>query len=194
MLHCMSEDPTSSLNGRLLIAMPGIGDPRFERTVIYLCSHSAEGSMGLVINRRAEGVSFSQLMSQLEIEIGPYSQQGIVHFGGPVEMGRGFVLHSSDFHVEDSTMRVDDDISLTATLDILRAMARGRGPRRSLIALGYAGWAPNQLEQELQRNGWLTCEADEEILFSRDDSAKWSRALAKLGVDPSLLSATGGSA
>lgn len=190
----MNDEPASSLSGRLLIAMPGIGDPRFERTVVYLCSHSAEGSMGLVVNRRAEGVSFDQLMEQLDIATGPNSQHGIVHFGGPVEMGRGFVLHSADFHVEDSTLRVDDTISLTATLDILRAMADGSGPQRSLIALGYAGWAPNQLEHELQHNGWLTCEADEDIVFARDDSVKWARALAKLGVDPSLLSATGGSA
>jgi putative transcriptional regulator len=183
-----------SLSGKLLIAMPGIGDPRFERTVIYMCSHSAEGSMGLVVNRRAEGVSFTQLMGQLEIGLGPESQHTVVHFGGPVEMGRGFVLHSADFHVEDATMRVDDRISLTATLDVLRAMAEGRGPARTLLALGYSGWAPNQLEGELQRNGWLTCDADADIVFAENDGAKWERALALLGVHPSLLSATGGRA
>ena len=190
----MAEHEIASLNGRLLIAMPGIGDPRFERTVIYICSHSDEGSMGLVVNRRAEGVSFRQLMEQLDIEIGPQTPPSVVHFGGPVETGRGFVLHSADFHLEDSTIRVDGGVSLTATLEILRAMADGRGPRRSLIALGYSGWAPHQLEHELQRNGWLTCEADEDIIFSRDDTGKWERALAKLGIHPSLLSATGGSA
>jgi putative transcriptional regulator len=151
----------ASLSGRCLIAMPNMGDPRFERTLIYMCSHSDEGAMGLVV---------------------------------PVEMGRGFVLHSNDFHLEDATMRVDEEVSLTATLDVLRAMAEGDGPRRALIALGYSGWAPNQLEAELQRNGWLTVDADEELLFSRDDGAKWTLALSKLGVDPSLLSATGGTA
>lgn len=184
----------SSLSGRLLIAMPGIGDPRFERTVIYLCSHSSEGSMGLVVNRPADGVSFKQLMDQLEIELSPAAPRMAIRFGGPVEMGRGFVLHSSDFHVQDATMRVDDGVSLTATLDVLRAMATGDGPDKALIALGYSGWAPNQLEQELQHNGWLTCEADPDLVFSDDDGEKWRRALAKLGVDPSLLSATGGSA
>jgi putative transcriptional regulator len=183
-----------TLSGRLLIAMPNMGDPRFERTLIYICSHGDEGAMGLVVNRRADGVSFQDLMSQLEIEIGPGAQSFHIHYGGPVEMGRGFVLHSSDFHVEDSTMRVDEDVSLTATLEVLRAMATGEGPRRALIALGYSGWAPNQLEVEIQRNGWLTCDADEDLLFSKDDGAKWSKALGKIGVDPSLLSAKGGSA
>lgn len=190
----MAKQELDSLSGRVLIAMPGIGDPRFDRTVVYLCSHSAEGSMGLVVNRRADGVSLKQLMDQLDITIGPDMAASTVHFGGPVEMGRGFVLHSGDFFIEDATMRVDDSISLTATLDILRAMAAGRGPRHALIALGYAGWAPSQLEQELQRNGWLTCEADEDLIFSADDGGKWEKALGKLGIHPSLLSATGGSA
>jgi putative transcriptional regulator len=150
--------------------------------------------MGLVVNRRADNVTFNDLMGQLDIELGPSAQSAHVHFGGPVEMGRGFVLHSSDFHVEDATLRVAEDISLTATLDILRAMAAGEGPRRTLVALGYSGWAPNQLEGELQNNCWLTCDADEELLFSRDDAGKWTRALGKIGVDPSLLSATGGTA
>jgi putative transcriptional regulator len=194
MVAVMENEELHSLSGRLLIAMPGIGDPRFERTVIYLCSHSAEGSMGLVINRRAEGVTIRQLMDQLDIAIGPAMAPAVIHFGGPVEMGRGFVLHSADFHIEDATLRVDPQISLTATLDVLRAMAEGRGPRRTLVALGYAGWAPNQLEQELQRNGWLTCDADEELIFSPDDALKWERALGRLGIHPSLLSATGGTA
>jgi putative transcriptional regulator len=189
----MAQD-TGPLSGRLLIAMPNMGDPRFERTVIYMCSHSDEGAMGLVVNRRAEGVTFAELMSQLQIELGPRSQRADVRYGGPVEMGRGFVLHSDDFFAEDATMRVADGVSLTATLDVLRAMAEGSGPKRALVALGYSGWAPRQLEGELQRNGWLTCEADDEILFSRDDAGKWEKALKKLGVDPSLLSAVGGTA
>jgi putative transcriptional regulator len=190
----MTQEQTGRLSGRLLIAMPGMGDARFDRTVIYMCSHGEDGAMGIVVNRPAQGVTFKDLMRQLEIEIGPQSQTREIHFGGPVEMGRGFVLHSSDYHVEDATMRVDDAVSLTATLDVLRAMAEGRGPRRALIALGYSGWAPNQLEDELRRNGWLTCEADEDLLFSDDDQAKWAQALAKLGVSPSTLSATGGTA
>jgi putative transcriptional regulator len=190
----MSDTDPASLSGRLLIAMPAMGDPRFERTVIYMCSHGEDGAMGLVVNRRAEGVTFDELMSQLEIEVGPQTQASEIRYGGPVEMGRGFVLHSSDFHVEDATMRVTEEVSLTATLDVLRAIAVGEGPRKSLIALGYSGWGPSQLEGELQRNGWLTCDADEELIFSRDDAGKWSRALRKLGVDPSLLSATGGTA
>jgi putative transcriptional regulator len=190
----MKPDAAESLSGRFLIAMPGMGDPRFERTLIYMCSHGSDGAMGLVVNRRADGVTFDELMSQLQIELGPQSQGVDVRFGGPVEMGRGFVLHSPDFHAEDSTMRVDERVSLTATLDVLRAMAEGRGPEQALIALGYSGWGPSQLETELQRNGWLTCEADSEILFSDEDESKWSRALAKLGVSPSMLSATGGTA
>jgi putative transcriptional regulator len=187
-------DAPETLNGRLLIAMPNMGDPRFERTVIYMCSHSDEGAMGLVVNRRADGVSFRELMSQLQIDLGPQSQRVDIRYGGPVEMGRGFVLHSNDFFVEDATMRVTDAVSLTATLDVLRAMAAGAGPKKALIALGYSGWAPRQLEGELQRNGWLTCDADDEILFSADDARKWEKALAKLGVHPSLLSAIGGTA
>lgn len=190
----MSEDATRHLSGKLLIAMPGMGDPRFERTVIYMCSHGPQGAMGLVVNRRAPGVSFGDLMGQLDIDLTPRAQRSEIRYGGPVEVGRGFVLHSGDFHVAEATMRVDDDVSLTATLDVLRALAEGAGPRRSLIALGYSGWAPNQLEAELRRNGWLICEADEDIVFSADDEAKWAKALAKLGVSPSMLSAVGGSA
>lgn len=190
----MADHDIETLSGRVLIAMPGIGDPRFDRTVIYICSHSDEGSMGLVVNRRADGVSLRQLLEQLDIEASAELSPRTVHFGGPVEMGRGFVLHSGDFHIDEATLRVDDSISLTATLDILRAMAAGHGPRQTLVALGYAGWAPNQLEREIQQNGWLTCEADDALIFSDDDDAKWSLALGKLGIEPSLLSATGGSA
>ncbi len=193
-MSCMKDDAKRHLSGQLLIAMPGMGDPRFDRTVIYMCSHSDEGAMGLVVNRRAQGVTFRELMQQLDLKIGPDAQAGAIHYGGPVEMGRGFVLHSDDFHVDDATMRVDAGVSLTATLDVLRAMGEGQGPRRALIALGYSGWAPQQLEGELRGNGWLTCAADEDILFSDDDAGKWARALAKIGVSPAALSATGGTA
>ncbi|MEM8751357.1 MAG: YqgE/AlgH family protein [Pseudomonadota bacterium] len=188
------EEEQDGLSGKLLIAMPGMGDPRFERTVIYLCAHSDDGALGLVVNRRAPNVSRKDLFSQLDIECGGSESGSQVHFGGPVETGRGFVLHSADYHLEDATLTVDGAISMTATLDILRAIAAGEGPRRALIALGYAGWGGGQLEGELQRNGWLTVDADEAIVFGEDDDAKWTAALAKLGVDPTVLSAEGGSA
>lgn len=193
-IHAMEIGAHETLGGKCLIAMPGMGDPRFDRTVIFMCSHGRDGAMGLVVNRRAPGVSFADLLGQLDITLSPQARPSAVRYGGPVEMGRGFVLHSADFHVEDATMRVTEQVSLTATLEVLRAMAEGRGPRNAMVALGYSGWAPQQLEDELRRNGWLTCDADEDILFSTDDDAKWARALAKLGVSPSTLSAVGGSA
>ncbi|MFV0475819.1 MAG: YqgE/AlgH family protein [Pikeienuella sp.] len=183
------------LSGKLLIAMPSMGDPRFEKSVVYLCAHSDEGALGIVVNRRAGNVSRQDLFRQLEIEIGPESDdESHIHYGGPVETGRGFVLHSADWGLPEATLEVDEDISMTATIDILKAIAAGEGPRRAMIALGYAGWAGGQLEGELRENGWLTCDADEEIVFGRDDGAKWKAALAKLGVDPMLLSTSGGSA
>lgn len=187
-------DGDPGLSGKLLIAMPSMSDPRFEKTVVYLCAHSEDGALGIVVNRRAGNVSRADLFRQLEIECGPEAGEAShIHYGGPVETGRGFVLHSADWGLPEATLEVDDVISMTATIDILKAIAAGRGPRRSMIALGYAGWAGGQLEDELRENGWLTCDADEDIVFGRDDSAKWTAALAKLGVDPMLLS-SGGSA
>lgn len=188
--------PSSSgvLEGSLLIAMPTMGDTRFSQTVIYMCAHSDQGSMGLVINKPAESLSFAELLEQLKIPMGPGTEPITVHYGGPVEMGRGFVLHTSDFHVEDSTMRVDERVSLTATVEILRAVAVGEGPQQFLLALGYAGWGAGQLEGEIKQNGWLHCEPDNELIFDLDDAAKWTRALGKIGVDPSLLSGTAGRA
>lgn len=183
-----------SLEGRLLIAMPGMGDPRFDRTLIYLCAHSEDGAMGLVVNKTADNLTFDDLLSQLKIPLQADCDSIRVHYGGPVEMGRGFVLHSADFGAEESTLRITDEVCLTATVDILRAMAKGEGPSRCMLALGYAGWAPGQLEDELQRNGWLYCEADDALLFGAHDAAKWGDALRKIGVDPAMLSATGGSA
>ncbi|MGB1213709.1 MAG: YqgE/AlgH family protein [Pikeienuella sp.] len=182
------------LSGKLLIAMPGMGDERFERTVIYVCAHSEEGALGLVVNRRADSVDPKDLFDQLDIELSPGTEQGHIHYGGPVETGRGFVLHSSDYHADAATLEVDDDMSMTASVEILRAIASGQGPRKAIIALGYAGWGEGQLEAELQRNGWLTCDADENLVFSRDDDGKWAAALAKLGINPMLLSAAGGRA
>ncbi len=182
------------LDGQLLVAMPTMMDPRFERTVIYLCAHSADGAMGLVVNKILDSLSFPDLLRQLGIETAEVDERIRVHFGGPVESGRGFVLHSADYDHE-ATMQVRDGFALTATLDVLKAMAEGRGPRHSLLALGYAGWAPGQLDGELRANGWLTVPADEELVFGKDaDGGKWERAVARLGVDPGKLSGTAGRA
>jgi putative transcriptional regulator len=181
------------LKGQLLVAMPTMGDPRFERTVIYLFAHSESGAMGLVINKALDSITFPDLMGQLKITPGVPEQQIVVHFGGPVETGRGFVLHSADYQ-RDATVVVDEDVALTATVDVLKAMASGRGPRRSLLALGYAGWAPGQLDAEIQANGWLHVPPDEELLFGRNLGEKWPRAVAKLGIDVSRLSGAAGHA
>lgn len=181
------------LSGQLIIAMPMMSDARFERTVIYLCAHSAEGAMGLVVNRAFEELSFPELLLQLGIEGGSGRQDFRIHTGGPVEMGRGFVLHSSDF-VRDGTMVVDNQVALTASVEILRAIADGAGPRRSLLALGYSGWGPGQLETEIQANGWLHAPADEDLVFSEDLDGKWQRAVAKIGVDWSKLVSEAGHA
>lgn len=187
--------PQMDLSGKLLIAMPGMGDPRFDRSVIYLCAHSPEGAMGLIVNKPASDLSFGDLLDQLEIPRGEAGQDIRVHFGGPVEHGRGFVLHSADYTSEtDSTLQVDDRFGLTATLDILKDMARGTGPAQSLLALGYAGWGPGQLETEIAQNGWLTSDGEAGIVFDPDDSGKWGRALKHLGIDPLTLSAAAGRA
>lgn len=194
----MGETPTPSdadfLDGRILIAMPGMQDPRFARSLVYLCAHSNDGAMGLIVNKRADKLKLKDLFSKLGIPIGKVMGKVPVHYGGPVETGRGFVLHSSDYYADDATLKVDDETSMTATLDVLQAMAMNRGPGRSIVALGYAGWAPGQLESELQENGWLACPADPDLLFGDDEDSKWDRALAKLGVHPAMLSPTGGRA
>lgn len=185
---------STDLSGKLLIAMPGMGDPRFEKSVIYMCAHSSDGSMGLIVNKPAPGLKMDDLLDQLNIPRGDGSRGVIVHFGGPVEHGRGFVLHSSDYATGDSTLKVDDRFGMTATLDILQDMASGGGPRDRILALGYAGWGPGQLEDEIHRNGWLTCDAAPEIVFAEDDNAKWVAALKSLGIDPLMLSAEAGRA
>jgi putative transcriptional regulator len=183
---------TGYLDGQLLIAMPTMGDQRFSRTVIYLCSHSADGAMGIVVNKPAENLTFPSLLDQLGIsERGPDAAIRLetfpVNIGGPVETARGFVLHSSDYHAESCTLPIDDGIALTATVDILKAIAAGAGPDRALLALGYAGWAPGQLEMEIQANGWLHCDPDLDLIFDHNFKDKYDRALAKIGVDPSML-------
>jgi putative transcriptional regulator len=189
------------LDGQLLVAMPVMSDPRFARSVIYLCAHSEDGAMGLVINQRASHISFPDLLERLGIvPAAPEGQlaNGIrdmsIHVGGPVETGRGFVLHSSDYFANDSTLPIEDGVCLTATIDILKAIAAGRGPDRAILALGYAGWSPGQLESEIHANGWLNCPADLDLIFDPDIDAKYRRALAKIGIDPSHLVSDAGHA
>ncbi len=160
---------------------------------MYLCAHSAEGAMGLVVNRLIDSLTFDSLLDQLGLEAGAGAVDLPVHFGGPVESSRGFVLHSADY-VQDSTLVIEDDIALTATIDVLKAIAKGDGPRQRVLALGYAGWAAGQLDAEIQANGWLMVPADHELVFGFDNQTKWQRAIAKLGVDPSLLSTEAGHA
>lgn len=185
--------PIGYLTGQLLIAMPQMRDARFTRTVIYMCAHNSDGAMGLVVNRRVGSVSFDDLLKQLGIGSNRRSEEIRVHFGGPVESGRGFVLHSADY-VQDGTLVVDDTVALTATLDILKDIASGGGPRRSLLALGYAGWGPGQLDAEIQANGWLSAPADEALVFDADLDRKWERAFGKIGIDFNMLSGEAGHA
>ena len=185
--------PVTSLAGQMLIAMPQMQDRRFERSVILLCAHNEDGAMGLVINKLIDSLTLPELLTQLGIDGDGLRGKAHVHFGGPVESGRGFVLHSADYN-EEGTITVGGDLALTATLDILRAIGRGDGPRRSLLALGYAGWGPGQLDAEIQANGWLHVAADEAIVFGDDFKDKWQRALGKLGIDPIALSGDAGHA
>ncbi|MFA7431461.1 MAG: YqgE/AlgH family protein [Rhodospirillaceae bacterium] len=182
-----------TIAGKCLIAMPGMTDPNFARAVVYICAHTAEGAMGLVINRAFAQLSFPDILEQLDIEPSPACDSIRVHFGGPVEAARGFVLHSSEYS-QAATLLVNDTVALTATTDVLRAMADGSGPRRSLMALGYAGWSPGQLDEELKQNAWLTVDADEDLLFSNALESKWTAALGRLGIDPAMLSETAGHA
>jgi putative transcriptional regulator len=190
----------SYLDGQLLVAMPIMTDKRFARSVIYMCAHSAEGAMGLIINQRAPHISFSELLEQLSIGRAEAEEARSdlididVHVGGPVETGRGFVLHSSDYFAADSTLPIDEGVSLTATIDILKAIAGGKGPGKAILALGYAGWRPGQLETEIQANGWLHCPADLDLLFDRDLDQKYERAMFKIGIDPSHLVSEAGHA
>ena len=184
----------NSLAGQLLVAMPQMQDPRFARSVVYLCAHSGEsGAMGLIINKQLGSLTMGELFTQLDIEPSAVANLRPVHFGGPVEAGRGFVLHTADYR-EEATLHVDGNISVTATLEVLRAIGKDQGPRQSLFALGYAGWAPGQLDAEIQANGWLSVAADDEIVFGSDQDRKWNRALAKLGIDLSVLSSDAGHA
>jgi putative transcriptional regulator len=181
-----------TLTGQLLVAMPHMADPRFARSVVYLCAHSGEGAMGLVVNRLIDSLSFESLLEQLGVEASVPADMP-VHFGGPVESSRGFVLHTTDY-VQDSTLLIDDEIALTATIDVLKAIAAGEGPKRRVLALGYAGWAAGQLDAEIQANGWLLVPADLDLVFGNGNDSKWARSLAKIGVDLTLLSSEAGHA
>ena len=182
------------LQGKLLIALPGMGDPRFERSVIYMCAHSASGAMGLIVNKAIEGLGFQDLLRRLDLPVSERVPNSPVLFGGPVETERGFVLHSGEYGGTESTLPISPEISLTATLDILRAISEGRGPRNAVFALGYAGWSPGQIESEIQGNGWIHCDADASLVFGAEMDSKWSVALRKLGIDISGLSAHAGRA
>ncbi len=189
------------LDGQMLIAMPSMGDDRFARSVIYVCAHSTEGAMGIIVNQPAAHISFPDLLVQLDVIPAadliqlPRRAGGVkVLKGGPVDTQRGFVLHSSDFFIENSTLPIDEGVCLTATLDILKAIARGDGPRSAILALGYAGWAPGQLENEIQHNGWLHCAADAELIFGQDTGGKYEKALKKIGIDLGMLSSEAGHA
>jgi putative transcriptional regulator len=189
------------LDGQMLLAMPGMGDGRFARSVGYLCAHSREGAMGIIINQPAKRIRFPDLLVQLDvvpaeaaIRLPAQAEEMLVLKGGPVETGRGFVLHSPDYFVDNSTLPIDETVSLTATLDILRAIANGAGPSRAVLALGYAGWSPGQLESEIQANGWLNCPADPALVFDAELDTKYDRALKTLGIDIVMLSGEAGHA
>jgi putative transcriptional regulator len=192
----MSDSEEPFLTGRMLVAMPGIGDPRFERAVIFLCAHNAEHAMGLAVNRPVEGLSVGSVLKRLKVGGASSSitlPDDLVLMGGPVERDRGFVLHTDDYCSPASSMPVIPGVSLTATPEVLEAIAgHNSRPRRSLLALGYAGWGPGQLEQEILGSTWLICEADESLIFGDDHAAKWTRALAKIGVSPERLSNVAG--
>src|SRR3954454_13834883 len=176
------------LDGQMLIAMPSMGDDRFAHSVIYVCAHSTEGAMGIVVNQPASNINFPSLLVQLDvipadekIQLPQRAETVKVLKGGPVETGRGFVLHTADFFIEDSTLPIDDGVCLTATLDILKAIAKGGGPQSAILALGYAAWSAGQLETEIQDNGWLHCAADADLIFGTDVEGKYTKALRKIG-------------
>jgi len=181
------------LTGQLLVAMPGMRDPRFAQTVVFMCAHTAESAMGIVINRPLEGLSFESLLEQLSVGPTPPVRRIRMHAGGPVEPGKGFVLHTTDW-VQEGSLRVDERFALTSSIDVLKAIARGEGPRRGILALGYAGWGPGQLDDEILQNAWLSVPADESFVFADDLASMWRGALSALKVDPLLLSGAAGRA
>jgi putative transcriptional regulator len=185
---------SGDLTGKLLIAMPGMGDMRFDQSVIFMCAHSGEGAMGLIINKPAQDVALGDVLGQLDIEVSQSVRESLVHIGGPVETARGFVLHSLDYQSNLQTLNVDANFGMTCTLDILEEIGKATGPARSQLMLGYAGWGAGQLEGEIRHNGWLVCEASAELVFGTDDALKWSKALDSIGVNPLTLSSESGRA
>jgi len=190
----MSETTPLDLTGTLLVAMPGLSDPRFAQSVILICAHSSKGAMGLIVNKRVPDMVLGDVLDQIDIKTAGASHNGSVYFGGPVETSRGFVLHTNDYTSRLKTLGVGDAFAMTATLDILEDIARGEGPEQALVMLGYAGWGHGQLEAEIMRNGWLTVEAKPELVFGKDDTGKWIAAVKSLGIDPLRLSETVGRA
>ncbi len=190
-------ESSSYLTGKLLLAMPGMGDFRFQKAVIYLCAHDKDGAMGLVINQPLADIDFSELLKQLDIKIDIAIDKKSLNIpvmnGGPVEGARGFLLHSNEFE-QDDTVKVDDNIYVTGTLDALKDVAEGKGPQEKLFILGYAGWTAGQLDQELQQNAWLTVDADNDLVFHGNPEHKWEKSIQKLGIDPTMLSMEGGRA
>lgn len=182
------------LAGQSLIAMPGMADPRFDRSVILICAHSDEGAMGLIINKPIQDLRFSDLLDQLSIPRTDDGRDIRVHLGGPVERGRGFVLHSADWKASNATLAVPGGFAMTATLEVLEALGKGGGPAQALLALGYSGWGPGQLEAEVARNDWLTASVPHDLVFGAKDAAKWAEALKAMGIDPLTLSTAAGRA
>lgn len=185
---------TGELAGKLLISMPGMSDLRFDHSVVFLCAHSDEGAMGLIINKPAKDVVLGDVLGQLDIEVSQTVKDFRVHIGGPVETARGFVLHSRDYQSDLQTLNVDEDFAMTGTLDVLEVIGGAKGPMRSQLMLGYAGWGAGQLEGEIRHNGWLVCDATPDLVFEVEDNQKWSRALDSIGVNPLSLSASAGRA
>ncbi|WP_374546778.1 YqgE/AlgH family protein [Rhodoblastus sp.] len=196
-----NEGPGPFLEGKCLVAMPSLHDAYFMRSVVYVCAHSEEGAMGIIVNHPAQGVNFVDLLLQLKViedSDKPRVEESIgrhrVLAGGPVDASRGFVLHSPDYRAAEATMTIDDSVSMTATLDVLRAIAQGEGPERAVLALGYAGWSPGQLEKEILANSWMICPADASLLFDQEHEAKYERALGAIGVDLRFLADEAGHA
>ena len=188
-------EQSADLTGKILIAMPGMSDPRFARSVVLICAHSSDGAMGLVLNRPLTEIAFGDLLAQLGIDVDGGMQPIEVRFGGPVEPGRGFVLHHvADDNDIEGRLRIGADLAMTTTRDVLQDLAKGQGPQPAVLALGYAGWGPGQLEDEMLANGWLTGEHADDLIFGADHDLKWAAALRAQGVDPSLLSGVAGRA
>ena len=182
------------LDHQMLIAMPGMGDPRFEKSVVFMCAHSEDGALGLIINKPTREIRFQTLLEQLDLDVGPAQRDIRVHFGGPVEQQRGFVLHSADYGCAEGTLKIDQQFRMTATMQALEDIGQGHGPKSALFALGYAGWGPGQLESELSHNAWLTVDASPNLIFQVPAGQKWAASLESLGIDPMSLSAVAGRA